>query len=139
MFKILSLVFKYIFIIIIYLFIFSIIRLIYLDIRSVNITGREDGSYLKLISKSKGLREYYPLKKELTVGRSNINNVVINDPYISARHLKIERGKDRIFLTDLNSSNGTYINNIRVNDPVELMNGDRIKVGDVEFLFVDRE
>lgn len=142
MYKIFSLVFKYAFIVIIYLFIFSIIRLIYLDIKSFNITGSEKGAYLRLINLQEELdynvKGYYPINKELTLGRDRKNTVVIKDPFISARHFKIRVEANKYIFEDLNSSNGSYINDFKVEEEVEIFNGDKIKVGNLEFLFIDR-
>ncbi len=142
MYRILSLIFKYAFIVIIYLFIFSIIRLIYLDIRSFEVTGSEKGAYLRLINLQEdlkhNLREYYPIKRELTLGRDIKNKVVIKDPFISGRHFKIRLENNKYILEDLKSSNGTYVNDFKVEEAVEIFNGDRIKISDIEFLFIDR-
>lgn len=143
MYNIFSLIFKYIFIVIIYLFILSIIRLIYLDIRGIDTRALDNSIYLKLINRKDSLpfkvKEYYSLEDEIFLGRGNDNEIVIKDPYISKKHLKIIEDEGNYYLEDLNSANGTYINGDRIMDVVELANGDRIKIGQVEFLFVNRE
>jgi hypothetical protein len=143
MYNIFSVVFKYIFIVIIYLFILSIIRLIYLDIKGMGATSLDNSIYLKLINRKDSLpfkvREYYPLEGEVSLGRGNENQIIIKDPYISKRHLKIVEDEGNYYLEDLNSANGTYLNGDKTMDVVELRNGDRIKVGQVEFLYVNRE
>ncbi len=144
MFNIISIAFKYIFIIIIYLFIFSIIRLIYLDIKGISPASINDNStYLKLINRKDTLpfkvKEYYPLGGEVYLGRGNDNEIVIKDPYISKKHLRIVKDEDNYFLEDLASANGTYVNGQRLMDVVKLKNGDRISVGQIEFLFVNKE
>lgn len=143
MYTILSMIFKYIFIIIIYMFIFSIIRLIYLDIKGIDVDSIDNNIYLKLINRKDSLpfkvKEYYPLKGEVTLGRGNNNQIVLKDPYISKRHLKIVEDEGDFYLEDLNSSNGTYVNGEKISDVVKLKNGDRIRVGQVELLYVNRE
>ena len=143
MFNIVSLIFKYIFIIIIYLFILSIIRLIYLDIKGIDTKALNNASYLKLVNRKDTLpfkvKEYYPLDKEVYLGRVKDNQIVIRDPYISKRHLKIVEDEGNYYLEDLGSANGTYINEERILDVVKLKNGDRIRVGQIEFLYVGRE
>lgn len=143
MYNIFSLIFKYIFIIIIYMFILSIIRLIYLDIKGIDTYSKDNSIYLKLINRKDSLpfkvREYYPLVGQITLGRGNDNQIVLKDPYISKKHLRIVEDEGKFYLEDLNSSNGTYVNGDRILDVVELKNGDRIKVGQVEFLYVNRE
>ncbi len=143
MYNVFSLVFKYIFIVIIYLFILSIIRLIYLDIRGISQEISDSGRYLKLINRKDSLpfnvKEHYLLKGEITLGRSNNNRIVLKDPYISKNHLKIAEDEGDFYLVDLGSANGTYLNGEKILDVVKLKNGDRIRVGQVEFLYVDRE
>ncbi|NLW23046.1 MAG: FHA domain-containing protein [Tissierellia bacterium] len=144
MYNIFSLIFKYIFIVIIYLFILSIIRLIYLDIKGIDTQHLDDSAvYLKLINRKDSLpfkvKEYYILDDEVSIGRGNDNKIVIKDPYVSKKHLKIVKDEGNYYLVDLNSANGTFLNGDRIMDVVELKNGDRIRVGQVEFLYVNRE
>lgn len=132
------------FIFIIYVFILSIIRLIYLDIKGIYpMAVNNSAAYLKLINRKDTLpfkvREYYPLNDDVSLGRANSNQIVIKDPYISKKHLRIVKDEGKYYLEDFNSANGTYVNGDRVMDVVNLKNGDRITVGQVEFLFVNKE
>lgn len=140
MFNVLSLVFRYIFILIIYLFILAIIRLIYLDIKSMYYVEEEIGSYLKLINRKEmipyKIKEEYALNNKITIGRGNQNDIILRDPYVSKKHLKIVEDEGKYFLEDLKSANGTYLNNQKVLDVTMLKNGDRIKLGQIEFLCV---
>lgn len=142
MYNILSVAFKYLFIFIIYLFMFSIIRLIYLDIKGMGIISYDNTTYLKLINRKDSLpfkiKEVYTLEDSTTIGRSNQNKIIIKDPYISKNHLKIVKDEGDYYIEDLNSANGTFINGTKIMDAVRLKNGDRIRLGQVEFLFVKR-
>ncbi|MBC8588749.1 FHA domain-containing protein [Paratissierella segnis] len=142
MFNILSLVFKYIFIIIIYLFIFSIIRLIYLDIGNMNYDDTDNSAYLKLINKMEDLpykiSEYYTIDEKLTFGRNQSNDIYIKDPFVSKRHFQIIEDEGDYYLEDLDSANGTYLNQEKIEDVVKLRNGDIIKISNIEFLFVNK-
>jgi len=142
MFNIVSLLFKYIFIIIIYMFIFSIIRLIYLDIKGMDFVSSGDYAYLKLINRKDSLpfkiNEHYSIDEELTLGRRVDNDIVIKDPYVSKYHFKIVQDEDNYFIEDLDSANGTFLNGERLEDAVMLKNGDIIRIGNIEFLFVNK-
>lgn len=142
MYNLISLIFKYIFIIIIYLFIFSIIRLIYLDIRSINFINSDGNAYLKLVNKMDSLpykiMDSYSIQDEITLGRHNGNDIYIKDPFVSKEHFRIVEDEGEYYLEDLDSANGTYLNKERVEDVVKLLNGDTIRVGNIEFLFVNR-
>lgn len=143
MYNILSLVFKYLFILIIYLFMFSIIRLIYLDIKGMGLVTHAKDTYLKLINQKDTLpfkvKEVYSLEEDVTIGRSNKNTIVIKDPYISKNHLSIVKDEGDYYLEDLNSANGTFVNGDRIMDVVKLKNGDTIRLGQVDFIFVKRK
>lgn len=98
-------------------------------------------SYLKLINRKDTLPfkigEVYILEKDVTIGRGTQNSIVLRDPYISKNHAKISIDEDEYFLEDLNSANGTLINDENIEDVVKLKDGDRIKFGQVEFLFIE--
>ncbi|WHH59353.1 FHA domain-containing protein [Petroclostridium sp. X23] len=144
MFEILSSIFKFIFILIIYVFIFGIIRLIYLDIKSLNDHGKktnEKHAYLKLINRREKLdfkvHESYIIDKDKTLGRASKNEIVIQDPFLSGRHVRFLSENNTYFLEDLESTNGSFVNDTRAgNEPVVLKNGDRIHIGQLDFIFV---
>ncbi|MDO5028012.1 MAG: FHA domain-containing protein [Bacillota bacterium] len=144
MFEILSLVLRYVFIVIIYLFILNIIRLIYLDIKSsVSMTPKTDVAYLKVINRLDQLdfkmQEYYPIVGEITVGRGSRNDVYIKDRVVSKSHMRIFLSDGYYYLEDLGSANGTYLNGNDIEENVvEIVDGDLISVGKVQFMFVNR-
>lgn len=84
-------------------------------------------------------REVEITGSEHSLGRSPEANTTINSPMISREHARITRseeyGQETFMVTDLNSSNGTYVNNVRVTATI-LRHGDRIMLGDVLFKFV---
>lgn len=143
MYNILSLIFKYVFIIIIYMFIFAIIRLIYLDIRSIKGIKADDNAYLKLINRMDSLpfkiKDHYSIGDSISLGRHVENDIVLKDPFVSKSHLQIVKDEDEFFLEDLNSANGTFLNGEKVLDAIKLNNGDKLTIGNIEFLFVNRE
>ena len=143
MYNILSILFKYLFIIIIYMFIFSIIRLIYLDIKSMRVLESDENAYLKLINRLDSLpfkiKDHYSIGDRLTLGRNSHNNIVLKDPFVSKNHLQIVEDEEEFFLEDLGSANGTFLNGDKIEDVIKLKNGDKISLGNIEFLFVNRE
>lgn len=142
MYQLFSWTIRYLFIGLIYYFIYSVIRLIYLDIQLISRGARErkGSAYLKLINRKERLdfdiHEFYDLEETTTIGRNKENDIVIMDKYISSFHCKIVLDEGAYFLEDLGSVNGVYLNNEKIEDVVELKNGDRIGLGQVEFLFV---
>jgi len=71
----------------------------------------------------------FPLRPGRTVvGRREDCDVVIADPAVSRQHLRIEWTEDGLELHDLNSTNGTFVNDLRVTVH-PLSPGDRIRIG----------
>ena len=73
----------------------------------------------------------------LTMGRSSDNAIVLNDPQASSRHAEIRPDVAGYVLTDLGSTNGTFINQRRLapNIPYALKPNDLIRIGSTEFAY----
>ena len=63
------------------------------------------------------------------VGRAPTCTLVIDDDYCSARHCRIFAENGQWKVEDLGSTNGTYLGNQRVTDPVPLRRGDQVRIG----------
>src|SRR5215472_4434324 len=64
------------------------------------------------------------------IGRSSDNDVVLkNMPLASRRHAQVYRHHGGVFIEDLGSTNGTYVNGRRIHGPVGLKNFDKIFIG----------
>jgi len=61
--------------------------------------------------------------------------VTIEDPLVSRHHARIVLEGDRAVVYDLNSRNGVKVNGASVKDPVELKDGDRLRIGTQELVF----
>lgn len=74
----------------------------------------------------------------MLIGSSNICDYVIDNPAISRNHARISRIGDKYYMTDLDSTNGTFINGIRMNksETKELNNGEEVMIGRIKFRFV---
>ena len=145
MFELISQVLRYVFIILIYLFIFSILRLMYLDVKSMTSGGGSlDEAYLKVVNRLDSLnfkmQEYYVIEGDISLGRSSRNDVVIKDKFVSRDRLLIREKNQRYYLEDLGSANGTFLNGVKIdpNELIELQNNDKIGVGFIQFIFVDK-
>ena len=80
----------------------------------------------------------HPLQNINTViGRAVENDIVITSKRVSREHTQIRREGWRVFVEDMGSTNGTYLNNERISEPMQLQDGDQIQVGDVLFTFYD--
>ncbi len=67
---------------------------------------------------------------QFSVGREEDNDLVLDRANISKHHLRFRRSDGRVEVLDLESTNGTYVNGRRVQDPRGVRRPDRIYVGD---------
>ncbi|MFH1761491.1 MAG: FHA domain-containing protein [bacterium] len=73
------------------------------------------------------------IKRDYTIGRENRNHIVINQPQVSRSHAIIcIDGKGRPLLRDLGSKYGTFINDSRITDFIEIKERDKIRIGVLE-------
>lgn len=75
--------------------------------------------------------------EELTVGRSDQNDLVLDDKLVSRLHAIFMRRGDVILLEDLGSHNGTYVNDERLHSLRQLHHGDTVVIGTSRVLFED--
>lgn len=73
----------------------------------------------------------------LSIGKQEDNDVVLEDSFVSRCHARIGRTDGAIRLVDLNSTNGSFVNEIQIKEQV-LCPGDRIRFGDSVFALHDR-
>jgi pSer/pThr/pTyr-binding forkhead associated (FHA) protein len=72
----------------------------------------------------------FDLDDELTIGRSPGCGVPTTyDPYSSTLHSRLYRRGDQLWVEDLGSTNGTFVNSERITKPVKLAKGDLLQVG----------
>ena len=72
----------------------------------------------------------------LRIGRSERNNVVLNDEGVSRNHAMVQGSDQGLFyITDCGSRNGTFVNDTRAAAPVILRSGDQIQIGTYRFSF----
>lgn len=77
--------------------------------------------------------ESHDIKGEFVVGREEGSLAITSDPFLSRRHFAIRQRSGAYYLTDLDSSNGTYV---QVRGEVELRPGDYIMLGGQVFRFM---
>src|SRR5215831_12020071 len=74
--------------------------------------------------------------EEFTIGRDVKNNIVVDLDNVSRRHAKISTRQGKHFVSDLGSTNGTYLNDEEVLQEQPLRSGDFVKVGGSIFKFL---
>jgi len=146
-----QLVLKIAFLVLLYLFIWRIVRTAGRDLRLPQesfilrpaLAGGAIGQAIRpgrlvvVVSPVLELGEEYELNSSaLTVGRGGQNDVALeDDEFASARHVRVEPRRDGVWVHDLGSTNGTFVNGVRVDRPRKLAQGDTIRVGETELRF----
>ena len=144
---------KIAFLVLLYLFIWRIVRTAARDLRLPQesfilrpaMAGGPIGQAIRpgrlVVAESDVLprgEEYELDAAPLTIGRGSQNDVSIEaDEFASARHVRIEPRRDGVWVHDLGSTNGTYVNGVRVDRPRKLVDGDVVRVGETELRFED--
>ncbi len=78
----------------------------------------------------------WPVHATCSLGRSNTNNVVLDDGRVSRRHALVHKQDEtEYWVIDLGSGNGTYLNGRRVTLPTRLNDGDGLTLGDSAVTF----
>ncbi|MCL6612354.1 MAG: FHA domain-containing protein [Peptococcaceae bacterium] len=157
-------VFRFLFLALLYFFIFQLIKMIFRDLRAgeqpgeprekpVSAAFREDparegaapqpGAEAGLVVLASGDPGLPPGStfhvrswEEAILGRSSRNTVTLADPFASLEHASVYKSGGQYWLADKGSRNGTFLNEVRINKPTVLANGDRIRIGGVTLQFV---
>ena len=149
------LVLKLAFLVLLYLFIWRIVRSAARDLRLPqesmilapqqaaaaglipSPTARELGRLVVLTSPSLDEGDVITLDASpITVGRGQTNDVPLpGDDYASTRHVRFEPRRDGIWVEDIGSTNGTFVNGIRLTRERKLTAGDVVRVGETDLRF----
>jgi pSer/pThr/pTyr-binding forkhead associated (FHA) protein len=72
----------------------------------------------------------------LLIGRAPDNDLALEgDEYASARHARFEPRTDGVWLVDMGSTNGTFVNGVRLAEPRRLSAGDLVRIGETDLRF----
>ncbi len=100
-----------------------------------------DQAYLIVISGPHVGKMFKVEDDQSTVGRSSKADMYVNDVGISRKHAKLLTWGDDVFIEDLQSANGTYLNGTRISRRQQLQDGDKITLGSttiLKFTYHDR-
>ena len=149
------LILKILFLVLLYLFIWRIVRTASRDLRlpqesfvltpgqaqAAGLVGRapafETGRLVVVASSSLDTGLVRVLDSApVTLGRGAQNDLALDsDDFASAHHAKIEPRRDGVWLEDVGSTNGTYVNGARIGKPRRLAPGDVIRVGSTDLRY----
>jgi FHA domain len=99
--------------------------------------AREMGRLVVLTSPALDQGDTFTLDSHpLTMGRGANNDVPIpTDEYASGRHARFEPRRDGVWIEDIGSTNGTFVNGIRVTRERKLVAGDVVRIGETDLRF----
>ena len=80
----------------------------------------------------------YDIGEGAVMGRGDQAEIRLEDPFASSRHARLLRQGGIMVLEDLGSTNGTYLNEELLTGPQPLHRGDRVRIGDSEFTYIDQ-
>ena len=146
------LVLKILFLVLLYLFIWRIVRTAARDLRLPqesfvlapgSIPGLGEERQVEagriVVVKSPALTEgdeWELDSSSLTFGRSSQNDIQLKrDEYASSNHARLEPRRDGVWVEDIGSTNGTYLNGIRLTGPKRLSPGDIVRIGETELRY----
>jgi hypothetical protein len=144
------LVLKLAFLVLLYLFIWRIVRSAARDVRmpqesfilapsqAAELAALRDSGRLVVVS-SPALNEGEELtlnSSALLLGRGSDNDVnLARDEFASSRHARVEPRRDGVWVEDVGSTNGTYLNGIRLTHAKRLAPGDVVRIGETELRY----
>ncbi len=137
--QIITVILEYVILFCVCAFAYKNIHAIYLDIKDkvYNTEQITDGEGVLLILKSYNaslVGKKIEFSHELTIGRGEDNDVILNDAYVSHHHAIIMPVQNQYQIEDLHSRNSTYINARRINRAF-LQDSDTIQIGKTTFQF----
>lgn len=80
----------------------------------------------------------YEVGDGAVMGRGDRAEIRLEDPFASSQHARLVRQGPIVIIEDLGSTNGTYLNEELLSGPQPLHPGDRVRIGDSEFTYLDR-
>ena len=137
---------KFCFLALLYLFFFRVLRAVWAEIRPVVATAPASPrpkakprdrsprtgppTKLRIVEPKEQAGRVYALGEELTVGRAPGCQVSLeSDSYVSQLHARVFTRDGQLYVEDLGSTNGTYLNRKKVSGPMLVRRGDRLQVG----------
>jgi pSer/pThr/pTyr-binding forkhead associated (FHA) protein len=144
---------KYIFLALLYLFFLRVLRAVWMELREPKPAGATpsapaaapapsrrsrsrsrkpspDAERLVILEPPDRQGQEFALGEELTVGRAGGCGVMIpDDTFVSQLHARVFRRDGDLYVEDLGSTNGTYLNNKKITAAVAMRKGDKLKIG----------
>lgn len=144
--KLMTIIFGVAFIIILYFIIYYALKIMYKDVkgggrRRQSSTKKNYGIEVLSVGENSNLEEgsILLLNGVITIGRKEGNTIKLTDQYASGNHAKIVVKNNEILIEDLNSTNGVFINDEKVNGYAKIRANDKIRIGSAIFKVIRAE
>ena len=138
--KLSTIVFGVVFIVILYVIIVYALKIMYKDVKSggkKRPTARKKSYGLEVLKtipdcdlKSGSV---VPVRSEITIGRKDENSITLSDRHVSGNHARLFIKNEVLFIEDLKSTNGTFINGTKVEGKAKLFAKDEVTIGNTKF------
>ena len=129
-----------VFIIILYLIIYYALKIMYKDVKTggKKNTNPNLNKYGLEITKAGGNEDLEEesvmlIRGDVTIGRMDDNSIILSEPFVSGHHARVYAKNNTLYIEDLNSTNGIYVNEEKVEGKIKLTTGDEIKIGSAIF------
>ena len=138
--KLVTFTFGIVFIILLYVIIYYALKIMYKDVKTGgkarnNSSGIRYGIEVIQTGVNSTLEQgsVVPIRGIITLGRKPENTIVLTEPFVSGNHAKIYAKNNNLYVEDLNSTNGVYVNNERIQEKYKLVADDKVKIGSAIF------
>jgi len=84
-----------------------------------------------------GTRDPLNQRRTWLIGRKSPCDIIYDDPSVSRLHCQVVKTKNAFYISDLHSSNGTYINGYQLIGESRLYEEDVVRIGGVTFTFTE--
>lgn len=139
--KIAAVVFGIIFIAILYSIIYQALRIMNKDVKgggrrkqpssNKKMQGLEVVDVSEEVNVKKG--SVIPVRSTVSIGRKEGNSIVLTDVHVSGNHARLTIKNNVLYIEDLNSTNGTFVNGNKISGRVKLLGNDEVKIGTTKF------
>ena len=144
--KLVTIVFGVAFIIVLYFIIYYALKIMYKDVkgggrRRQSSAKKNYGIEVLSVGENSNLEEgsILLLNGVITIGRKDGNTIRLTEPYASGNHARILVKNNEILIEDLNSTNGVFINDEKINGYAKIRANDKIRIGSTIFKVIRAE
>ena len=138
--KLINIIFGIAFMVLLYVIIFYALKIMYKDVKTggkkrQGAAKKNYGIEVLKVGENSNLEEgtMLLLRGPISIGRKEENIVQLTDQYASGNHARLYIKNNEVYIEDLNSTNGVFVNEEKIEDKCKLRPNDKIKIGSAIF------